>query len=78
MTEDTEMKTGFADVVYVVSATKSDQSEFWACATPRRVAAAQVQRLLPPGWTARSMGWRLSPTRTAELKMRHDLARRLT
>ena len=47
MTEHTEMKTGFAHVVYVVSATKNDQSEFWACATPRRVAAAQVQRLLP-------------------------------
>jgi hypothetical protein len=46
---NTDMKSGFADVVYVVSATKNDQSEFWACATPRRMAAARVQRLLPIG-----------------------------
>jgi hypothetical protein len=72
------MNSGFADVVYVVSATKNDHLEFWACATPGQVAAAQVQQLLPPGWTARSMGWRLSPARTAELKMRRNSVRRLT
>jgi hypothetical protein len=48
MTEGTEMKTGFADVVYVVSATKSDQSEFWACATPRRVGCTGTA--IAPAW----------------------------
>jgi hypothetical protein len=44
----TDMKGGFADVVYVVSATKNGQLEFWACANPGQEAAAQVQQLLPP------------------------------
>jgi hypothetical protein len=43
------MKIGFAQVIYVVSAIKDDQSEFWAAAAPRHAAAAQVQQLLPPG-----------------------------
>jgi len=72
------MKTGFAEVIYVVSATEDDQSEFWAAAAPRRAAAAQVQQLLPPGWTATLMGWRLGRVRAAELKMRPDSVRRLT
>jgi hypothetical protein len=72
------MNTIFADLVYVVSATKNDQSEFWAAATPRREAAAQVQRSLPPGWKATLTSWRLSRERAAELEMRPDTVRRLT
>jgi hypothetical protein len=72
------MKTGFAEVIYVVSATKDDQSEFWGAATARRAAALQVQQSLPPGWTATSTGWRLGPVRAAELKMRPYSVQRLT
>ena len=72
------MNTIFADAVYVVSATKNGQSEFWAAATPRRVAAAQVQRSLPPGWKATLTSWRLSRGRAAELEMRPNTVRKLT
>jgi hypothetical protein len=74
----TRMNTIFADVVYVVSATKNGQLEFWAAATPRQVAAAQVQRSLPPGWKATLRTWRFSRERAAELKMRPNTVRRLT
>ena len=74
----TRMNTIFADVVYVVSATKNGQLEFWAAATPRRVAAAQVQRSLPPGWKATLTSWRLSRGRAAELEMRPNTVRKLT
>jgi len=74
----TRMNTIFADVVYVVSATKDGQSEFWAAATPCRVAAAQVQRSLPPGWKATLTSWRLSSGRAAELEMRPNTVRKLT
>jgi hypothetical protein len=72
------MNTTFADVLYVVTATKNGQSEFWAAATPRRVAAAQVQRSLPPGWKAIVTSWRLSRGRAAELEMRTNTVRKLT
>jgi hypothetical protein len=74
----TTMNTIFADVVYVVSATKNGQLEFWGAATPRQVAAAQVQRSLPPGWKATLRTWRFSRERAAELKMRPNTVRRLT
>jgi hypothetical protein len=73
----TDMKKVFSKVVHVVSAIKGDQSEFWAAATPRGVAAAQVQQLLPPGWMAISRGWRLSPKRVEELQMCPNTVRRL-
>ena len=71
------MKKVFSKVVHVVSAIKGDQSEFWAAATPRGVAAAQVRQLLPPGWMAISRGWRLSPKRVEELQMYPNTVRRL-
>jgi hypothetical protein len=67
-----------ADVVYVVSATRNGQSEFWAAATPRDSAAAQVQGSLPPGWEARLTGWRLGAERIAELQMAPDTVRKIT
>ena len=73
-----DRKTGFAESVYVVSATSNDQSDFWAAATSRRMAAAKVQQLLPPGWTATSTGWRLSAARAGELKIRPNTVRRIT
>ena len=57
---------------------KGAQSEFWVAATPRRMAAAHVQQVLPPGWLAVSRGWRLNPKRAAELKMCPNAVRRLT
>jgi hypothetical protein len=74
----TDMKKVFSKVVHVVSAFKGDQSEFWAAATPRGVAAAQVQQLLPPGWMAISRGWRLNPNKAVELQMSPNTVRRLT
>ena len=68
----------FADVVYVVSATKNGQSEFWAAATPRDSAAAQVQGSLPPGWEAKLTGWRLGAERIAELQIAPNTVRRIT
>jgi len=73
-----KMNRFIADVVYVVSATKSGQSEFWAAATPRDSAAAQVQGLLPPGWKAKLTGWRLGVERVAELQMAPNTVRRIT
>jgi hypothetical protein len=67
-----------ADVVYVVSATKNGQSEFWAAATPPDSAAAQVQGSLPPGWEAKLTGWRLGAERVAELQMAPNTVRRIT
>ena len=67
-----------ADVVYVVSATKNGHSEFWAAATPRDSAAAQVQGSLPPGWEAKLTGWRLGAERAAELQMAPSTVRRIT
>jgi hypothetical protein len=60
-----------ADVVYVVSATKNGQSEFWAAAAPRDTAATQVQESLPPGWEAKLRGWR------AKLQMAPNTVRRI-
>jgi hypothetical protein len=64
------MGNAFTGRVYVVAATKDEQNEFWAAATPRAKAAAAVQRLLPLGWTAVVTGWRLAPGKVAELSMR--------
>jgi hypothetical protein len=72
------MTTLIADVVYVVSATRNGQSEFWAAATPRDSAAAQVQGSLPPGWEAKLTGWRLGAERIAELQMAPDTVRKIT
>jgi hypothetical protein len=72
------MKKVFSKVVHVVSAIKGDQAEFWAAATPRELAAGQVQQALPPGWMAVSRGWRLNPKTTEELKMCANAVRRLT
>ena len=72
------MNRFIADVVYVVSATKNGQSEFWAAATLRDSAATQVQGLLPPGWKAKLTGWRLGVERVAELQMAPNTVRRIT
>jgi len=71
------MRKGFTRAVYIVIATKDGQTEFWAAATPRHRAAAAVQQLLPPGWRITFLGWRLSPTKAAALKMSPDSARKL-
>ena len=70
--------TIIADVVYVVSATRNGQSEFWAAATPGDTAAAQVLGSLPPGWEAKLTGWRLRVERIAELQMAPNTVRRIT
>ena len=59
--------------IYVVAATKGNETEFWAAATRRGDALAAVQQLLAPGWAATSiMDWRLTPKRVAALKLRTD------
>jgi len=71
------MRNGFARAVYVVTATKNGRTEFWAVATPRHRAAAAVQRVLPPGWRIMFLGWQLSPTKVAALKMSANSVRKL-
>jgi hypothetical protein len=71
------MRNGFARAVYVVTATKSGRTEFWAAATPRHHAAAAVQRVLRPGWRVMFLGWRLSPTTAAALKISSYSVRKL-
>jgi hypothetical protein len=63
--------------IYVVAATKDGKTEFWAAATRRERAAAAVQQLLPAGWTAILLGWRLTPEKVAELKLRSNSVRKL-
>jgi hypothetical protein len=72
------MTTLIADVVYVVSATNNGHLEFWAAATSRGSAAAQVQESLPPGWKATLTGWRLGAERVAELQMAPDTVRKIS
>jgi len=71
------MRNGFARAVYIVTATKNGRTEFWAAATPRHHAAAAVQRVLQPGWRIMFLGWRLSPTVAAALKMSSNSVRKL-
>jgi len=71
------MRNGIARAVYIVTATKSGQTEFWAAATSRHHAAAAVQRVLPPGWRIMFLGWQLSPTKAAALKMSANSVRKL-
>jgi len=67
----------YADIAYVVVASKGDRREFWAAATPANKAAAEVQRSLQNGWTIKFTGWRLSSEKCAELKMQIDSVRKL-
>jgi hypothetical protein len=71
------MSKAFAGRIYVVAATKDGQTEFWAAATPRKTAAAEVQQLLPTGWMAVPTGWRLTPEKVAKLNMRANSVRKL-
>ena len=71
------MGKAFAGRIYVVAATKNGQTEFWAAATPRKIAAAEVQQLLPTGWMAVPTGWRLNPEKVAALNMRANSVRKL-
>jgi len=71
------MRNGFARAVYIIVATKDGQTEFWGAATPRHRPAAAVQRLLPPGWRVMFLGWRLSRTRAAALKVSSNGVRKL-
>lgn len=68
---------GFAGTIYVVVASNGGQNEFWAAATARHKATAEVQSLLPDGWTAIFTGWRLPPQKAARLRMRPDSVRKL-
>lgn len=71
------MRNGFTRAIYIVTATRNGRTEFWAAATPRHRAAAAVQRVLQPGWRTMFLGWRLSPTKAAALKMSSNSVRKL-
>ncbi len=71
------MVSVFTDTIYVVVASNGSESEFWAAATPRHRAAAEVQSSLPEGWTANFTGWRLPATKAMVLKMRANTVRKL-
>jgi hypothetical protein len=71
------MGNGPARAVYIVIATKNGQTEFWAAATSRHRAAVTVRRVLPSDWRVTFLGWRLSATKAAALKMSSDSVRKL-
>jgi hypothetical protein len=70
------MVSMFAGSVYVVIATKSGATEYWAAAT-RREEAAAVQAILEPGWIAALTERRVAVTKIAALKLRPNGVRRL-
>lgn len=67
----------FAGSVYVVTATRSGTIEYWAAATRREEAAAAVQAVLAPGWTATLTERRVAITKVAALKLRLNSVRQL-
>jgi hypothetical protein len=71
------MGNGYADTIYVVIASKDEQTEFWAAATPRHKAATEVQQFLPHGWIANFTGWRFSAEKSTDLKMPANSVRKL-
>jgi len=60
----TDMKKVFSKVVHVVSVIKGDQSEFWAAATPRGVAAGKCSKHSRlDGWRSQEVGGSIAKPR---------------
>jgi hypothetical protein len=71
------MGNTLAGGVYVVEATKGDQTEYWAAATPRADAVIAVLERLPPGWQAILTVGRLTIEEVGSLNLRPNGVRQL-
>jgi len=63
--------------IYVVQATKSDQTEYWAAATIREKAVAAVEKELGAGWSITLTDRRLTGQRLSKLRLRPNSVQRL-
>ena len=66
------MGNTYAGGVYIVIATRGDETEYWAAATPRGVAVSTVQQMLATGWTASLSERRLPLERVMELRLKKN------
>jgi hypothetical protein len=67
----------FEDEIYVVVARGNGESEFWAVATPRERALAEVRQHLPLGWIIAFTEHCLTPHEAAALGLRPNGVRKL-
>jgi hypothetical protein len=63
--------------IYVVKASRGDQTEYWAAATIRDEAVAAVEKEREPGWTLTLTDRRLVGQSLSSLKMRPNTVRKL-
>ena len=63
--------------IYVVQATKGDQTEYWAAATIREKAVAAVEKELGAGWSITLTDRRLTGQRLSKLRLRPNSVQRL-
>jgi hypothetical protein len=63
--------------VYVIQATKSGRTEYWAAAVPHDKAIEAVDDRLAPGWNLVLIERRLAPGKVTALRMRANSVRLL-
>ena len=61
------MSNTYAGVVYIVTAMKDGETEYWVAANPRDQALAAVREHLAPGWTPSLTDQRLPPEMVVEM-----------
>jgi len=71
------MGNEYAGGVWVVTATKDRESEYWAAAVPEGQAIEAVRQQVAPGWKLALTQRRLTPAQVVELKMRPNSVRKL-
>jgi len=71
------MGNTLAGGVYIVAATKDNQTDYWAAATRREDAVGAVYRLLAPGWMATLTERRITPDQVRAMKLRPGGVRKL-
>jgi hypothetical protein len=57
----------YAGVVYIVTAMKDGETEYWVAANPRDQALAAVREHLAPGWTPSLTDQRFPPEMVVEM-----------
>lgn len=71
------MGNTLAGGIYIVAATKENQTDYWVAATRREEAVAAVQQELAPGWTVTLTERRISPEQVMVLKLHPGGVRKL-
>jgi hypothetical protein len=71
------MGNTLAGGVYVVQATKGDQTDYWAASTQPADAVIAVLERLPPGWQAILSVGRLTIEQFVALNFRPNVVRQL-